>query len=65
MRAIDDLLGRTFLFHEDGYTIKASVTIVGHDPAKGWRLDGGPRFTQAWVSDAMLDVLLEEGVLTA
>lgn len=63
--AIDDLLGRTFAFHEDGYTIKASVTITAYDPEKGWRLDGGPGFTKEWVSDWMLSALLAEGVLTA
>jgi hypothetical protein len=60
--AIDDLLGRTLLFREDGYTIKAAVTIVARDPARGWKLSA-PGYTQAWVSDLMMSALLTSGVL--
>lgn len=60
--AVDDLLGRTFQL-SDGYTIHGSVTIVAHDPKKGWRLDAGPGFTKEWVSELMLTALLSSGVL--
>lgn len=60
--AVDDLLGRSFLFH-DGYDIHTVVTVIAHDPDKGWKLDAGPSFTQPWVSHAMLTYLFTQDVL--
>jgi hypothetical protein len=61
----DDLLGRTFLFH-DGSTIRASVTIVAYDPRGGgsWRLDAGPGYTKTWISNLELRRLIGEEVLS-
>lgn len=58
--AIDDILGRDYLFH-DGYTI-TTVTVVGWCPQRGWRL-AARGYSSTWVGRKMIRELLKKGIL--
>lgn len=63
----DHLLGRDFIFNRADRvgTVRSRVTVVAHDPVKGWRLSSAAGYTPAWVPDSMFRQLLTTGVLEA
>lgn len=58
--ALDDMLGRDYIYH-DGYTV-SRLTVVGWDPDRGWRLTGRG-YSSEWVPRAMFRRLVREGIL--